>query len=314
MILSCGDALYDVFMGPKSAGALDTSRIALDARVGGSPLNVAMALSRLGQNAGFFAKVSTDPFGQNLVAHLASEGVATDLCVRTAAPTTLAVVALDAKGVPSYSFYTSGTADRSLELAELPSQLPDAIRVLHIGSYSTALEPTAGSLEALVTRERTRRFISYDPNIRPTIVPDRGIWRARVAALTARAHMVKASIEDIAFLYPGTDERTILQEWLGRGVSLAVATRGDAGAVAVTASGLIAEARTPKVKVVDTVGAGDTFQAALLTWLSENNRLSPEGIAALSQADLSKLLEFAARAASITCSRRGADMPRRSEL
>lgn len=314
MILSCGDALYDVFMGSKASGAADTSRITLDARVGGSPLNVAMALSRLGQTAGFFAKVSVDPFGQNLVAHLASEGVDTSLCVRTDAPTTLAVVALDDKGVPSYSFYTSGTADRSLELSELPAQLPDAIRVIHIGSYSTALEPTAGSLEALVTRERNRRFISYDPNIRPSIVPDRGVWRARVAALTARAHMVKASIEDIAFLYPGTDERAILREWLSRGVSLAVATRGDAGAVAMTASGLVAEARTPKVKVVDTVGAGDTFQAALLTWLSENDRLSPDGIAALSPADLTKLLEFAARAASITCSRRGADMPRRSEL
>lgn len=314
MILSCGDALYDVFMAPKSGGAATTSRIGLDARVGGSPLNVAMALSRMGQQAGFFAKVSTDPFGQNLVAHLASERVDTGLCVRTSAPTTLAVVALDDKGVPSYSFYTSGTADRSLELSELPAQLPDAIRVVHIGSYSTALEPTAGSLEALVTRERTRRFISYDPNIRPSIVPDRNLWRARVAALTARAHMVKASIEDIAFLYPGADERSILQDWLGRGVSLAVATRGDAGAIAVTASGLVAEVPTPRVKVVDTVGAGDTFQAALLTWLSEHDRLAPDGIAALSQAELGKLLEFATRAASITCSRRGADTPRRAEL
>lgn len=314
MILSCGDALYDVFMGARAAGAEDTSRLALDARVGGSPLNVAMALSRLGQSAGFFAKVSTDPFGQNLVAHLASEGVDTGLCVRTDAPTTLAVVALDAKGVPSYSFYTSGTADRSLESSELPEQLPDAIRVIHIGSYATALEPTASSLEELVTRERTRRFISYDPNLRPSIVPDRGVWRARVAALTARAHLVKASIEDIAFLYPGTDERTMLKEWLEGGVSLAVATRGEAGAIAITAAGVVAEVPTPRVKVVDTVGAGDTFQAALLTWLSENDRLSPEGIAALSQAELGKLLEFAARAASITCSRRGADMPRRAEL
>src|SRR5688572_9289345 len=208
MILSCGDALYDVFMG--TGGVADTSRIALDARVGGSPLNVAMALSRLGQNAGFFAKVSTDPFGQNLVAHLASERVDTDLCVRTNAPTTLAVVALDDKGVPSYSFYISGTADRSLEQSDLPAQLPDAIRAVHIGSYSTALEPTATSLEELVTRERTRRFISYDPNIRPSIVPDRNLWRARVAALTARAHLVKASIEDIAFLYPDADEQAIL--------------------------------------------------------------------------------------------------------
>ncbi|KAB2854142.1 MAG: carbohydrate kinase, partial [Bauldia sp.] len=198
MILSCGDALYDVFMAPRSepgldsgsgeAGYLKTGSIALDARIGGSPLNVGVALSRLGQPTGFFAKVSTDPFGQNLLAHLETEGVETDLCVRTAMPTTLAVVALDAKGVPTYSFYTNGTADRSLEPAELPARLPDAIRVIHIGSYATALEPTAGSLEALVRRERGRRFISYDPNVRPSIVPDPDLWRARVAALSAQAH------------------------------------------------------------------------------------------------------------------------------
>jgi fructokinase len=193
MILSCGDALFDVFANPSSS----ISSIALDARVGGSPLNVAVALSRLGQSTAFLTKVSNDLFGRRLVAYLESEGVDTDLIVRTNAPTTLAIVALDDKGVPTYSFYTSGTADRSLEQTELPGRLPDAIRVVHIGSYTTALEPTASSLESLVTRERGRRFISYDPNIRPSIVPDPDVWRRRVAALTAQAHLVKASVEDI---------------------------------------------------------------------------------------------------------------------
>lgn len=314
MILSCGDALYDVFMSARPQGAGTTGSIALDARVGGSPLNVAIGLSRLGQPTGFFAKVSTDPFGQALLTHLAAEEVETSLCVRTAAPTTLAVVALDAKGVPTYSFYTEGTADRSLERTELPIRLPDAIRVIHIGSYATALEPTAGSLEALVTRERSRRFIAYDPNVRPSIVPDREVWRQRVAALSAQAHLVKASIEDIAFLYPGVDEREVLREWLARGVCLAVATRGESGAIAMTQSGLVAEVASPQVDVVDTVGAGDTFQAALLTWLAENGRLSPDGIASMAERDLGLLLEFAAQAAAITCSRRGADLPRRGEI
>lgn len=312
MILSCGDALYDVFMASKPGGG--QGGLALDARVGGSPLNVAIGLSRLGQPTGFFAKVSTDPFGQNLVGYLAAEEVDTGLCVRTDAPTTLAVVALDAKGVPTYSFYTNGTADRSLERAELPARLPDAIRAIHIGSYATALEPTAGSLEALVTRENSRRFISYDPNVRPSIVPERDLWRGRVAALTAQAHLVKASVEDIAFLYPGADEADILREWLQRGVCLAVATRGEGGALAMTRSGLVAEVKSPHVAVIDTVGAGDTFQAALLTWLAEDGRLSPDGIASLSERQLAALLEFAARAAAITCSRRGADMPRRAEV
>ena len=121
MILTCGDALFDVFANPSST----TSSITLDARVGGSPLNVAVALSRLGQPTAFLAKVSTDSFGRTLLAHLKSENVDTDLIVRTSAPTTLAIVALDEKGVPAYSFYTNGTADRSLEVSELPQRLPD---------------------------------------------------------------------------------------------------------------------------------------------------------------------------------------------
>jgi fructokinase len=310
MILSCGDALFDVFANPTSSNA----SIALDARVGGSPLNVAVALSRLGQSTAFFAKVSNDPFGRRLLAYLRAEGVDIDLIVRTNAPTTLAIVALDDKGVPTYSFYTSGTADRSLEVAELPARLPDAIRVVHIGSYTTALEPTASSLEALVTRERGRRFISYDPNIRPSIVPDPELWRRRVAALTAQAHLVKASVEDIQFLYPGAGVDGVLADWVARGAGLAVATMGEVGAMAVTKEGITARVSSPSVKVIDTVGAGDTFQAALLTWLAEHGRLSADGLATLSADELNTLLAFAARAAAITCSRRGADMPRRNEL
>src|SRR5262245_16936623 len=310
MLLTCGDALFDVFANPGASKA----GIALDARVGGSPLNVAVALSRLGQPTGFLSKVSTDPFGRRLLAYLATEGVDTSLVVKTGAPTTLAIVALDDKGVPTYSFYTNGTADRSFAISELPARLPDGVRAVHIGSYTTALEPTASSLEALVTRERAARFISYDPNVRPSIVPDPDLWRGRVAGLTAQAHLVKASVEDLQFLYPGADVEAILTGWLQKGVGLAVATMGEVGALAVTKHGLAARVRAPLTQVVDTVGAGDTFQAALLTWLAEHDRLSAGDLATLTAADLDALLSFAARAAAITCSRRGADMPRRSEI
>src|SRR4030095_3278146 len=130
--------------------------------------------------------------------------------------------------------------DRSLEVKELPARLPDAIRVVHIGSYTTALEPTASSLEALVTRERGRRLISYDPNIRPSIVPDPEVWRRRVAALTAQAHLVKASIEDIQFLYPGAKVESVLADWLARGAGIALATMGEVGAMAMTRHGVAA--------------------------------------------------------------------------
>src|SRR5215510_5357138 len=234
MILTCGDDLFDIFANPGTS----ESSIALDARVGGSPLNVAVALSRLERPTGFLAKISNDPFGRKIIAYLKSEGVDTGLIVKSDAPTTLAIVALDDKGVPTYSFYTNGTADRSLAATELPARLPDAVRVVHIGSYTTALEPTASSLEALVTRERPRRFISYDPNIRPSIVPDPEVWRRRVAALTAQAHLVKASVEDIQFLYPGASVESVLADWLARGAGIAIATMGELGAVSVTKHGI----------------------------------------------------------------------------
>lgn len=310
MILSCGDALFDVFARPGAS----RGSIALDARVGGSPLNVAVALRRLGQPAAFLSKVSTDPFGRRLIDYLESEGVDTSQVARSEAPTTLAIVALDDNGMPAYSFYTSGTADRSLEPADLPPRLPDSVLAIHIGSYATALEPTASTLERLVERERARRFISYDPNIRPSVVPDAALWRGRVAALAALAHMVKASAEDIAFLYPGASVDDVLRGWLGCGARIAIATLAEAGAMAVTSQGAMARVGAPQVRVADTVGAGDTFQAATLAWLAEHGRLAPDGVAALSSEDLAALLAFAARAAAITCSRRGADMPRRGEL
>jgi len=125
---------------------------------------------------------------------------------------------------------------------------------------------------------------------------------------------VKASVEDIQFLHPGASVDGVLADWLARGAGIAIATMGEVGAMAVTRQGIAARVSARTVKVVDTVGAGDTFQAALLTWLAEHGRLSPDGLASLSADDLNALLTFAARAASITCSRRGADMPRRSEL
>jgi fructokinase len=135
-----------------------------------------------------------------------------------------------------------------------------------------------------------------------------------VAALTAQAHLVKASVEDIQFLYPGATVDGVLSDWLSRGAAVAIATMGEVGALAMTRHGTAARVSSAAVKVVDTDGAGDAFQAALLTWLADHGRLSSEGLASLSADDLQDLLRFAARAAAITCSRRGADMPRPAEL
>lgn len=311
MFLSCGDALFDVFAGASDNPAV----IQLDGRAGGAPMNVAIGLSRLGQKVGFFSKVSCDIFGERIMAHLANEGVETGLIIRTDQLSTLAIVSLDSAGAARYSFYIENTADRSISEIELPAALPSEMKVIHIGgSYSTALEPSASSYAALVARERDRRLISYDPNIRDSVAPDIDLWRARVAVLAGMAHLIKASDEDLAKLYPGRHAETVARDWIAGGASFVLITLGGEGALGFTSKGLSARVPGVKVKVIDTVGAGDTFQAATLDWLGRKNRLSPAALAGLSSVELSAMLTYAAKAAAITCSRRGADLPRADEL
>jgi len=311
MFLSCGDALFDCFAGASDNPAV----IQLDGRAGGAPMNVAIGLSRLGQKAGFFSKVSRDMFGERIMAHLANEGVDTSPIIRTDQLSTLAIVSLDSAGAARYSFYIENTADRSISEMELPATLPGSIKVIHIGgSYSTALEPSASSFATLVARERGRRLISYDPNIRDSVAPDLDLWRARVAKLAGMAHLIKASEEDLAKLYPGRDAGTVAGDWIAGGASLVLITLGGEGALGFTADGVSARVPGVKVKVIDTVGAGDTFQAATLDWLARKERLSPGALASLTSQELLAMLAYAAKAAAITCSRRGADLPRAAEL
>lgn len=307
MFLVCGEALMDVF----SAG--DTpAGLALDARVGGSPFNVAVGLARLAQPVAFFAALSNGFVGERLMRALVAEGVDTSTVARTDAPSTLGLVGLDDKGVPSYAFYGEGGADRQLGLDVLAA-LPSRWRAIHLGSFATVVEPIAATLRALVERERDRALIAYDPNIRLNVEPALGAWRDMLGWMQPRCDLLKISDEDLQLLLPGTNPQVFAQSALAAGVRLVVVTRGGEGALGWTATQHVVVAPVP-VQVVDTVGAGDTFQAALLTWLAEHGRLSAAGLASLDAAALRELLGFAARAAAITCSRRGADMPRRAEL
>jgi fructokinase len=307
MVLVCGEALMDVF----SAGETPAG-LALDARVGGSPFNVAVGLTRLGRPAAFFAAISRGFVGERLMRALAAEGVDTRTVVRTDAPSTLGLVGLNERGVPSYAFYGEGGADRQLGLDALAA-LPSGWDAIHLGSFATVVAPIAATLRALVERERGRALIAYDPNVRLNVEPALEPWRATLGWMQPRAHLLKISDEDLQLLMPSQTPEAFAAECLGHGVKLVVVTRGAEGALGWTASAQAAVPPVP-VQVIDTVGAGDTFQAALLTWLAEHGRLSAAGLEALDAAALHELLGFAARAAAITCSRRGADMPRRSEL
>ncbi|MBD5802955.1 2-dehydro-3-deoxygluconokinase [Azoarcus sp. Aa7] len=307
MFLVCGEALFDVFIGDETDNALH-----LDARPGGSPFNVAIGLARLGQPVAFLSGLAKDMLGDRLARVLAREGVDTTPCPRFDAPTTLGMIELDAAGVPRYAFYGNGAADRLLSAAQLP-ELGDEVRAIHLGSYATVVEPVATALETLVRRERGRRLIAYDPNVRLNVEPSLERWRERSDTLAGLAHLVKISDEDVRLLYGETDEAALAARWLAAGAKLVVVTRGADGASAWNAQGR-ADVPAPRVTTVDTVGAGDTFQAAMLAHLAETGRLSPDALPAMDAGALARLLDFAARAAAITCSRRGADMPRRTEI
>jgi fructokinase len=307
MILVCGEALMDVFAAGETATGMT-----LDARIGGSPFNVAVGLKRLAQPAAFLAAVSDGFLGERLLRALVEEGVDVSTVARTPAPTTLSLIGLDARGVPSYAFYGTGAADRQLTPAALAT-VPAGLVAIHVGSYTTVVEPIASTLRLLVEREHRRTLISYDPNLRLNVEPDGARWRDMLQWMLPRTHLLKISDEDLGLLLPGKTAEAFAADALRQGVRLVVVTRGAAGASAWTARGR-SDAEPVCVKVIDTVGAGDTFQAGLLTWLAEHGALSADGLAGLDPAEVGAALGFAARAAAITCSRRGADMPRRAEL
>ena len=316
MLMVCGEALLDLF----AAGETGTG-LALDARVGGSPFNLAVGLARLGQPVGFFGAISTGFAGERLMRALVAEGVDTGAVARNDAPTTLSLVGLDAQGVPSYAFYGDGCADRLLHAADL-ARVPADITALNIGSYATVVEPIASTLRALVSRVCAQgqghahghsTLIAYDPNIRLNVEPDLQRWRDQLAWMLPRTDLLKVSDEDLALLQPGVAPEAFAADALAHGVKAVVVTRGALGALGWTAQASAATAPVP-VAVIDTVGAGDTFQAALLTWLAEHGALTAAALAALAPSELHAALSFAARAAAITCSRRGADMPRRNDL
>lgn len=306
MILVSGEALMDVY------GGVDTpAGMTLDARNGGSPYNVAIGLARMGQPVAFFGALSAGAMGERLLRGLKHEGVQVDAVQRVAAPTTLSMVELDAQGVPTYTFHGAQGADRQLPLSAL-DHLPEA-RAYQFGSYSMVVEPVGNTLRALAAREHGRALIAYDPNVRLNVEPSVDRWRKSLIAMLPHTHLLKISAEDLDLLAPGLDPYRAAREWLDDGIGMVVVTRGHEGALAWTPTHHVVSHARP-CNVIDTVGAGDTFQAALLTALAERDALDPLSVRKLSASALSEVMAFAATAAAVTCGRRGADLPRRDEV
>jgi fructokinase len=307
-ILVCGEAIVDLFV------SIDDGTMRAQPVLGGSPYNVAIGLARLGVTTSFFGGLSSDIFGAAIRSRLVAEGVGVAHAVESARLTTISVVGKDTDGQPAYAFHGEDKADRSIDVADLPKELDKDTRAIVMGSFTLAVEPVASAHLALARREAGKRLISIDPNLRPTVIPDLARWRRQFAEFLPDAGIIKASDEDLGIAFPGMSHREVTANWFAAGAALCVITHGAKGAVAWRPGrDPIVETGRP-VETVDTVGAGDSFHAALLARLDQYGLLSREGVAALDDAHVSEVLAFAVTAAAITCSRRGADPPRLAEM
>ncbi len=306
MIVCCGEALIDMLPRMSTLG-----EPALAPYSGGAVFNTAIALGRLGAPVEFFCGLSSDLFGQQLRATLASSHVGTRYAPISNRPTTLAFVHL-VDGHATYVFYDEGTAGRMLDIADLPV-IDDDVDAMLFGAISLIPEPSGSAFEALMAREHTRRVTMLDPNIRPDFIPDRAKHMARIQRMMAMADIVKLSDEDLAWFDEDGTAEQVIARWLQRGPKLIVLTQGSRGATAYTLRDKVTVAPAP-VTVVDTVGAGDTFNAGILASLHDQGALSKTAVASLSQAAIHAALTLGAKAAAVTVSRAGANPPWRSEL
>jgi fructokinase len=302
MFVVVGEALIDL-VGQRGGRTLA-------AHPGGSPANVALGLARLGVPVTLKTRLGRDAFGEMISAHLEASGVRVDGGPEEGVSTSLAIATL-AAGIASYDF----RIDWDLEaLAPLPIET----RCLHTGSLATALPPGNASVVDLVEREhkRGRVTVSYDPNVRPALLGDAARARPDIERLVALSDVVKASDEDLRWLYPDRPDEDVAQAWLASGAALVVVTRGGAGVYAVSA-GLELHRRAVPLDLVDTVGAGDSFTSGLLDGLHRADLVGAarrDALAAIDEATLGSVVDAAALIAAITCSRPGADPPTRAEV
>jgi fructokinase len=287
-IVFAGEALVDLAFG---AGG------ALVPLIGGGPFTAARAAARLGADARFLGRLSTDRFGGQLRAALADDGVGLDAAAGTEDPTTLALVELDDAGVATYRFYVEGTSAPGLTKAALP----DDAAVLCVGTLGLVFEPSASTLEALVAATPEDVMVAVDPNCRPVAIADAAAYRARLDRIVARADLVKASDADLAYLRPGTAPATAMRELLAPGAA-GVVTLGADGALIVDGDAEPLAIPAPRIDLVDTIGAGDAFLGALLSrWTGD-------------AATLREAVTFAVAVAARTCERAGSSPPTAAEM
>ncbi len=314
VITVLGELVVDLI--PVTGEAGDAGAPRYTAFPGGNALNVAVAAARLGGEVHLMSRVGPGPFGTLLRGHAARNGVATDAMVDAPEPVSLAVVELRDDGSAGYSFHTVGAADWQWTPAELDRDWPAGTRVVHVGSISSWTPPGSAAITGLVRRVRAEgsALVSFDPNVRASLVSDPDDVRARIGELRRTADLVKVSAEDLDWLEPGVDLDEAAVRWAGEGPGLVVVTDGGGPLRAARPGRPLLRRQPTAVTVVDTVGAGDTLAAALLSGLVRTGTPTSDALAGLPDDELAALLADAALAAARACTRPGADPPPAAEL
>ncbi len=305
-ILCCGEALIDML--PCTS---DTGQSGFLPHAGGAVFNTAVALGRLGVGTELFTGLSSDQFGEILHDSLRKSNVGTSLCLRSDRPVTMAYVMLT-NGQASYMFYAENAADKMITEADLP-EVPDTVGTVFFGGISLASEPCGASYEAMMLRAQDSKVIMMDPNIRPDFIADADAYRKRIATMIAACDLVKLSDQDLEWLSDEPDLGKAAKMLIKTGPKAIFVTRGSEGALAVCAAGT-ANVRAHLVPVVDTVGAGDTFNAGILWALNSADLLHKDKLANLTVQQLAAALSAGAETAAVTVSRKGANPPWLSEL
>jgi len=305
MILCCGEALMDMLPRKMDDGADVFLPVP-----GGAIFNTAIALGRLGDDAGFFSSISADMFGQQLIGALNASNVDTKFCVKLENPTTLAFVKLNG-GQASYSFFDENSALRNLQESQLP-ELPNSVSALHFGAISLIPEPCGSAYEKFM-QDNQDKVISIDPNIRLGFINDEASHRSRIKRMIEMADIVKVSDEDLDWIAEDNPPQDIINSWFAGETKVVLLTRGAEGVTAYTKNGSV-QMPAMNVDIVDTIGAGDTFNAGFLSGLKKSGRLDKDKLSAMTPEQIKPALELATKVAAFTVSKAGANPPWAHEL
>lgn len=312
MFVVAGESLVDLVAKPQAAGA----PLTMGAHAGGSPYNCAIALARLGNETGYLCPISTDTFGDLLLGPLEAAGARRLIAERSPCNTTLAVVTRNARGLPAYAFYRQGTAERDISVEKLRASLPQSIDLFQIGGF-LPIEPEDFAIwsEVIETVAGAGTIISIDPNVRPSLVSDFEGYKSRLSAFLDLAHIVKVSDEDLGHLDAGLTIEQHAEAFLKRpNAELVVVTLGEEGSRAFTSkTSAQAPIFAPPV-FGDTVGAGDSLMAGILTALADRDALAAGRIGALDAQALQAVLRFGAVTAGLNCAHHGCHPPTRAEV